>query len=48
VALTLAVGIGSTTLMFTALNGVLFRPFPYRSPERPGSSMGMTERTANR
>jgi hypothetical protein len=34
VALTLAVGIGSTTLMFTVLNGVLFKPFPYRSPER--------------
>src|SRR5690349_16932057 len=34
VALTLAVGIGSTTLMFTVLNGVLFRPFAYPSPER--------------
>jgi predicted permease len=34
VVATLAVGIGSTTLMFTVLNGVLFKPFPYRSPER--------------
>src|ERR1700733_7730646 len=34
VVLTLALGIGSTTLMFTVLNGVLFKPFPYRSPER--------------
>jgi len=34
VALTLAVGIGSTTLMFTVLNGVLFKPFPYRNPEQ--------------
>ncbi len=34
VVLTLALGIGSTTLMFTILNGVLFKPFPYRAPER--------------
>ena len=31
---TLALGIGSTTLMFTVLNGVLFKPFSYRNPER--------------
>jgi predicted permease len=34
VAVTLALGVGSTTLMFTVLNGVLFKPFPYRNPER--------------
>jgi predicted permease len=44
VALTLAVGIGSTTLMFTVLNGVLLRPFPYRNPERLFS---LQEKTAN-
>ena len=43
VALTLAVGIGSTTLMFTVLNGVLFKPFPYRSPER---LLSLQEKTA--
>jgi predicted permease len=43
VVLTLAWGIGSTTLMFTVLNGVLFKPFPYRSPER---LLSLQEKTA--
>ncbi len=34
VAFTLALGIGATTLMFTVLNGVVFRPYPYPSPDR--------------
>src|ERR1035441_5085713 len=32
--LTLALGIGATTVMFTVINGVLLKPYPFPQPSR--------------
>ena len=32
--LTLALGSGATTVMFTVIDGVMLKPFPYRNPDR--------------
>jgi predicted permease len=42
--LTLALGTGATTVMFTVMNGVLFKPLPYREPERLLTLYGQTEK----
>ncbi len=40
--LTLALGIGGTTAMFSLINGVLLRPLPFPHPERLMAVMGLT------
>jgi len=40
--LTLALGGGATTVMFTVINGVLLKPFPYLDPDR---LLGLQEKT---
>ncbi|MGB9457910.1 MAG: ABC transporter permease [Bryobacteraceae bacterium] len=41
--LTLALGSGATTVMFTVIDGVLFRPLPYAQPDRLVSLQEQTD-----
>jgi predicted permease len=42
--LTLALGSGATTVMFTVINGVLFKPLPYAEPDRLVTLQEKTEK----
>src|SRR5258707_6351662 len=41
--LTLALGSGATTVMFTVINGVLLKPLPYPQPDKLGSVHGHSD-----
>jgi predicted permease len=43
--LTLALGIGATTVMFTLINGVLLKPLPYRDPDKLLNLQEQTEKS---
>ena len=42
--LTLALGVGATTVMFTVIDGVLLKPLSYPEPERLVTLLGHTEK----
>ena len=48
VLVTLALGIGGSTTMFTVVDSVLFRPLPYFEPDRLVSVMETNARTSSR
>ena len=45
--LTLALGIGATTVMFTLVDGVLLKQLPYPAPDRLVTLQGHTEKNGN-
>jgi predicted permease len=47
VLLTLALGNGATTVMFTVVNGVLLKPLPYPNPDRLVQIQEQTEQTGD-